>query len=174
MRRLVPLAVALALLGAPSLPTARGHGGGSRSYSSHSSSPSSGGSRSVYVGGHTRKNESYVAPHYRSSPGSRSSFRSGSGSQSKATSYKHPPSYSTGGSVQRDSHGKIKRSASAKSDFRRQNPCPTTGKTTGRCPGYEVDHRMPLACGGADDPGNMQWLSATDNRHKGAMGCARR
>lgn len=174
MRLFVTLAIALAVLATPSLTLARGYrsSGGSRSHSS--SSRSTGGSKSVDVGGHTRKNGSYVAPHYRSSPGSGSSYRSGSGSHSKATSYKHPASYSTGGAVQRDSHGKIKRSASAKSDFRRGNPCPSTGKTTGRCPGYEVDHRSPLACGGADAPGNMQWLTTAENRHKGAAGCARR
>ncbi|MBF0177823.1 MAG: HNH endonuclease [Magnetococcales bacterium] len=41
--------------------------------------------------------------------------------------------------------------------FRRQNPCPSTGKTTGACPGYSVHHIIPLRKGGADDPHNMQW-----------------
>ncbi len=46
-----------------------------------------------------------------------------------------------------------KRSRSARSAFRRVYPCPTTGETTGSCPGYEVDHVVPLACGGRDAPG---------------------
>jgi hypothetical protein len=41
------------------------------------------------------------------------------------------------------------------------------------CPGYEVDHRIPLACGGADQPGNMQWLTRQANRKKGDLGCSR-
>ena len=61
-----------------------------------------------------------------------------------------------------------------KSAFRKNHPCPSTGKTSGACPGYEVDHRTPLACGGADSPSNMQWLTKSENRSKGAAGCARR
>lgn len=67
-----------------------------------------------------------------------------------------------------------KRSAKARNDFRRANPCPVTGRTTGSCPGWEVDHVVPLACGGPDTPSNMQWLTAKENRKKGAMGCKRR
>ncbi len=67
-----------------------------------------------------------------------------------------------------------KRSRSARSAFRRVYPCPTTGKTTGSCPGYEVDHVVPLACGGRDAPWNMQWLTREENRAKGDMGCSRR
>ena len=60
-------------------------------------------------------------------------------------------------SCARDSHGRIKRSESAKKQFERQNPCPATGKTSGSCPGYVVDHVQALKHGGADTPGNMQW-----------------
>jgi hypothetical protein len=28
--------------------------------------------------------------------------------------------------------------------------------------GYVVDHKIPLACGGADNPGNMQWQTKAD------------
>ena len=55
--------------------------------------------------------------------------------------------------------------------FHRNNPCPSTGKTSGACPGYHVDHIIPLACGGADRPSNMQWLTAKANLSKGSMGC---
>jgi hypothetical protein len=55
------------------------------------------------------------------------------------------------------------------------SPMPvSTGRTSGSCPGYEVDHIVPLACGRPDVPGNMQWRTRTENRRKGAMGCERR
>lgn len=41
--------------------------------------------------------------------------------------------------------------------FRRANPCPSTGKTTGKCPGWVVDHKYPLCANGADAPENLQW-----------------
>ena len=41
--------------------------------------------------------------------------------------------------------------------FRKSNPCPSTGKTTGACPGMVVDHIVPLCWGGADAPANMGW-----------------
>ena len=78
------------------------------------------------------------------------------------------------GVVRRDAHGRIERSPAAKKAFRRDHPCPSTGRTSGRCPGYEVDHRTPLACGGADAPSNMQWLTTEENRRKGSEGCRRR
>ena len=59
--------------------------------------------------------------------------------------------------VQRDSHGRIARSPKAKSDFKNQNPCPSTGKSSGACPGYVIDHVQPLKRGGTDAPSNMQW-----------------
>ena len=59
----------------------------------------------------------------------------------------------------RDKYGKIKRSAAQVQKFRKLNPCPATNSTKGRCPGYEVDHIVPLACCGADSPANMQWLT---------------
>ncbi len=66
----------------------------------------------------------------------------------------------------RDSHGRIKRSESAKSAFQRLNPCPATSKTTGRCPGYVIDHIVPLKRGGRDAPSNMQWQTKAEARAK--------
>lgn len=58
------------------------------------------------------------------------------------------------------SHGKIKRSSSARHEFMRQ-----TGYPHGR-KGYVIDHVVPLACGGADAPSNMQWQSVADAKAK--------
>lgn len=68
--------------------------------------------------------------------------------------------------VQRDSNGKIKRSGAAKGAFKRQHPCPANGKTSGSCPGYVIDHVIPLECRGADDPSNMQWQTVADGKAK--------
>ena len=66
----------------------------------------------------------------------------------------------------RDSHGRIARSQSAKDAFRHTHPCPSTGKTSGACPGYVVDHVTALKHGGADGPSNMQWETKTDAKAK--------
>src|SRR5260370_35024072 len=44
----------------------------------------------------------------------------------------------------------------------KQNPCPATGKTSGACPGYIVDHVVALKRRGPYQPSNMQWLAVTD------------
>ena len=33
-------------------------------------------------------------------------------------------------------------------------------------PGYVVDHIVPLACGGRDDPANMQWQTIGEGKAK--------
>ena len=38
-----------------------------------------------------------------------------------------------------------------------------TGYPKGR-PGYVVEYRVPLACGGADAPYNMQWQTIADGK----------
>ena len=66
------------------------------------------------------------------------------------------------------------RPSSAKENFRKAYPCPSTGRSSGSCPGYEVEHMNPPACGGADSPGNMQWVQASAARKKGAPECKTR
>ena len=50
--------------------------------------------------------------------------------------------------------------------FKRLNPCPATGKASGRCTGWIVDHILPLACGGSDSVLNMQWQTKADAKLK--------
>lgn len=45
-------------------------------------------------------------------------------------------------------------------------PCPATGRTSGPCPGWEVDHREALICGGPDTIANLQWLTVEAHREK--------
>jgi hypothetical protein len=63
-------------------------------------------------------------------------------------------------SCQRDSNGKIKRSQESRHEFMKQ-----TGYPHGR-KGYVIGHVVPLACGGADDPSNMQWQTKEEAREK--------
>ena len=58
------------------------------------------------------------------------------------------------------------RSQKAKTIFKYSHPCPSTGQTKGSCPGYIIDHIKALACGGADEPSNMQWLTKADAKAK--------
>jgi hypothetical protein len=98
-------------------------------------------SAGTYVHGYTRKDGTYVAPYYRKSPG---------------TSSVIPHSGSSG----------EKRSPEARRDFMKSHPCPSTGKTSGACPGYVVDHVTPLKRGGADAPFNMQWQTIEQGKAK--------
>ena len=58
------------------------------------------------------------------------------------------------------------RSAAAVRAFRQANPCPATGQARGPCPGWVVDHRMPLCTGGEDHPSNLQWQATEDAKAK--------
>lgn len=49
------------------------------------------------------------------------------------------------------------RSQRARLEFAKKMTCPSTGKKALPCPGYVIDHRVPLCAGGLDDPLNMQW-----------------
>lgn len=50
--------------------------------------------------------------------------------------------------------------------FRKTHPCPATGKATGPCKGYVVDHIQPLCAGGPDHPSNMQWQGVKEAKEK--------
>lgn len=82
---------------------------------------------------------------------------------------KPPPVYAVGAATSRDpATGRIERSHAARQDFRQARPCPSTGRRSGACPGYQIDHAMPLKCGGADAPPNMQWLTVQSHARKTA------
>ena len=66
----------------------------------------------------------------------------------------------------RDQHGRIARSYEAKKLFKLEHPCPANGNRFGPCKGYVIDHVRPLACGGADDPSNLQWQTVKDAKAK--------
>jgi hypothetical protein len=58
------------------------------------------------------------------------------------------------------------RSREVRREFQREHPCPSTGKTSGACPGYRKDHVLPLACGGPDAVSNMRWQTVAAAKAK--------
>lgn len=64
------------------------------------------------------------------------------------------------------SDAKQQRSAAAKATFKRLHLCPSTGAPRGACPGYIVDHIIPLCAGGVDHPSNMQWQTIAEAKAK--------
>ena len=68
--------------------------------------------------------------------------------------------------ISNPSYAKIERSEKAKDAFKYSHPCPSNGHTSGACAGYVIDHIKPLACGGADDPSNMQWQTVEEGKAK--------
>lgn len=58
----------------------------------------------------------------------------------------------------RKADGSILRRADVLTAFKKNHPCPVTGLTTGSCTGWQIDHVIPLACGGKDEVANLQWL----------------
>ena len=60
------------------------------------------------------------------------------------------------------------RDPSVRAAFMQIYPCPSTGKTRGRCDGWNVDHRIPMCYDkfGLDVVSNMQWLTIEQHREK--------
>lgn len=75
--------------------------------------------------------------------------------------------YRYAGAVVRGPDGATARSTEVINAFKRQWACPITGKHTGACAGWAIDHVVPLDCGGVDAVWNMQWLP---NEIKSAKG----
>lgn len=60
------------------------------------------------------------------------------------------------------------RSPAQRAAFVRDNPCPSTQAARDACPGWVVDHVVPLCAGGADHPANMQWQTKAEAKAKDA------
>lgn len=73
------------------------------------------------------------------------------------------------GSVERDYNDKIARDQRVLREFKREYPCPSTKLRFGPCPGWNIDHIIPLACGGCDAMGNLQWLPVEIKRCAGTV-----
>jgi hypothetical protein len=146
MKSIAGMAGALlcAALLAPSLADAKGSGGHSGSHA---------------VGHSSGHGSTHANPH---SGGSRASGHSSNhaGTRSSDSNSKAVPG------IHRDSHGRIARGAKAKDEFKKSHPCPSTGRSSGACPGYVIDHVKPLKRGGADAPSNMQWQTKEAAKQK--------
>jgi hypothetical protein len=173
MRTFLAIVLTAALAVAPTVAKGRssGHSSG------HSSGRSSSG-RSPRISSGRSYGRSTGASIGRSSSRSstRSNVRSSGGARGRSSvagRYRPPgrasgarPSSAKFSSCARNREGKIARSSTAKRDFQRQHPCPSTGKTSGGCPGYVVDHVQALKHGGADAPSNMQWQTKAEAKAK--------
>ena len=60
--------------------------------------------------------------------------------------------------IKRNAVGKIIRSGKVLDDFQKIWPCPSTGQKIGACPGWALDHPLPLKCGGCDTIINISWV----------------
>ena len=69
-------------------------------------------------------------------------------------------------SVMAEVDARLARSQTEVRAYRSEYPCPSTGKVRGACPGYQVDHVIPLCAGGLDHRSNMHWLSVEDHKWK--------
>jgi hypothetical protein len=123
---------------------------------------------SHHVNGYYRKDGTYVAPHEAANPGQSTHSK-------KKTTRKHTATTAhvatADPTVPRDDRGRIKRSTTAKREFQREHARPSTGKTSGSCPGYVIDHIQALCKGGPDAPSNMQWQTIAEGKAKDKVEC---
>jgi hypothetical protein len=62
------------------------------------------------------------------------------------------------GEPARTNDGRIKRNRAVLREFAAVFPCPSTLQPVASCPGWAIDHVIPLAAGGCDAAINLQWL----------------
>ena len=70
----------------------------------------------------------------------------------------HTVEYRYCGSPERYANGSIKRSTAVLNAFVKIHPCPATGLKTTSCEGWQINHTIPLACGGCDAVSNLDWI----------------
>jgi hypothetical protein len=70
-------------------------------------------------------------------------------------------------SIPRNADGSIRRSNTARNAFIKAHPCPVTHLSAFPCDGWQIDHVIPLACGGCDAVWNMQWLPESIKKDRG-------
>jgi hypothetical protein len=99
-------------------------------------------------------------------PAFSSAAKTGSTRHSAVKSAPKAKSKNSCASCSRNAKGRIARSPTARHSFQKTHPCPSTGRTTGSCPGYVIDHVVPLKRGGADAPANMQWQTTAAAKAK--------
>lgn len=146
----IPVCTILATLLIAPVATAKG----ARSGSSQSSRTSGPRIRATSAG--RTANSSHRSYEARSSPrafGRTSSHKSSAGASALKFRVASPPTET----ASRTTSAHTARSTSQREAFQRSHPCPSTGRTSGACPGYVVDHVVPLKRGGADSPSNMRW-----------------
>lgn len=68
--------------------------------------------------------------------------------------------------VVRDELGRIRRSQAVRHQFAKEQPCPSTGEPRLPCPGWRIDHIIPLKRCGPDTLPNLQWLTIDDWKTK--------
>ena len=66
----------------------------------------------------------------------------------------------------RDAKGRIARSNAVRQLFAQKAACPSTSKHALPCPGYRIDHIVPLKRCGADAVENLQWLTTEEWKTK--------
>lgn len=54
--------------------------------------------------------------------------------------------------------GTIRRRSDVLTAYKKFHPCPVTGLSTGTCPGWQMNHIIPLSSGGCDSVSNLMWL----------------
>lgn len=68
-------------------------------------------------------------------------------------------------------HARQTRNHEAIAEFRATHPCPSTGKYTGHCSGWIIDHRVALCVGGSDTADNMRWQTFDKSHLKDKWEC---
>lgn len=154
-----------------------GHSGGYRSSATRSSTRLRVLYPSVHVRGYTTRRRASVYPYTRSYPRPHALYNAGYLTTRSRTYPSIRPvrsryrtvhtrvgswvnKYDRAGHAARTNSDRINRSEAAKRQFEAMSGHPRGW------PGHVVDHVIPLACGGADAPSNMQWQTVADGKAK--------